>query len=301
MAFDTPVDHHRMLMDHVRVMAYRAAIFAAAPGKVVVDLGCGSGILSIFAAQAGARHVYAIEESRVAALASLMFKSNGVADRVTLLRGNSREIELPEKADLVVHEILGTDPFNEGVVSSIADARARLLAPDGVFLPSSIEVCCVGLELDLVPSPSDRILREAQEFAGLYAVNFDPYLMALEAYRDAISLNSGRPVGTDSADRIVTDAALLRRVDFGGEVETAELPAKLEVTADGILDGLQVFFRARLGDVTLTNSPFAPLTSWGWEIRDLRRRRLVRSGETLQLRSRIEEIDGKQWILVEVD
>src|SRR4051794_11952819 len=110
MSFESPVDHHRMLCDHVRVMAYRAAIFATARDRVVVEIGCGTAVLSIFAAQAGARRVFAIEESKVAGLASLMFKANGCADRVARLRGNSRELELPERADVIVHEILGSDP-----------------------------------------------------------------------------------------------------------------------------------------------------------------------------------------------
>jgi predicted RNA methylase len=299
MAFETPASHHRMICDTVRVMAYRAAIFAAARDKVVVDLGCGSGILSIFAVQAGARRVFAVEETKVAGLAALMFKANGCDDRVTLFRGNSRDLELPERADLIVHEILGADPFDEGVLPSIEDARARFLAPGGRLLPDAFEVGCVGLEVGRAPSHSERMVREAQEAARLYGINVDPYLLALEAYRDAVSLNL--PADPKMAELILTETALLRRVDLHGALDTAEQAATLTVADDGMLDTLLVFFRAQLGDVGIGNSPFGPLTSWGWALRDLRRRRLVRAGDRLQVRSRVEPIDGRQRLLVEVD
>jgi protein arginine N-methyltransferase 1 len=290
-----------MLRDYVRVMAYRTAIFAAARDRVVVDLGCGSGILSLFAAQAGARHVYAIEETKVAGLAALMFKANGFGDRITLLRGNSRELELPERADLIVHEQLGVDPFDENILATIEDARRRFLAPGGVLLPDSFEVWCVGVELPQVPSPTERILCEAREFSRIYGLDFTPYVMALEAYRDALAINTGRPAGTETANRILTEPCLLRSVDMTKEPLETEAPTQLEVASDGFLDGLLIYFRAPLGDIVLTNSPFTPTTAWGWAVRDLGQRRLVRTGERVALRSRLAMIDERSRLIVELN
>jgi hypothetical protein len=302
MPFGTPLKHHAMLRDHLRVMAYRTALFAHAKDRVVVDLGTGSGILSIFAAQAGARHVYAIERTQIASLASLMFKANGCGDRVTLLRGDSREIELPERADVLVHEVIGSDPFDENMLPILEDARQRLLAPGGRLIPARIEICCVGLELEKVPSPTERLFREAQELSGLYGVNFDPYLMALEAYRDAVALNTGRVMAPSLADRVLTRECLLRDIHFDREFAIDERTSELPISSDGMLDAVLVYFRAHLDDhIQLTNSPFTPLTSWGWSVRDLRERRPVKSGQQLVVRSRIEPIDGYQQILVEVD
>lgn len=69
-----------MLEDYVRTQLYRDAILnnpSNYKDKVVLDVGCGSGILSLFAAQAGARKVYAIEASNMAENAKVLVKANG--------------------------------------------------------------------------------------------------------------------------------------------------------------------------------------------------------------------------------
>ena len=163
-----PFEHFMMVRDTVRVSAYRRAIFRHCRDKTVVEIGCGSGILSIFAAKAGARRVIAIEESGIADLAAAMFEANGVADRVELRRANSRDVSLDERADVIIHEVLGVDPFGENILPFIEDARERLLAPGGILIPSALEVCCVGFEVPDRPyldraraAPSCRSSRES--------------------------------------------------------------------------------------------------------------------------------------------
>jgi precorrin-6B methylase 2 len=146
--FASPALHASMLHDERRVDAFAAAIRGAVrPGDVVVDLGTGSGILATLAARAGARHVYAIEESAIADVAQRVFQDNGVDDRVTLLRGHSTKLDLPEKADVLVTETLGNDPLDEGILVWIDDARRRMLKPDARIVPRRIDV--VGLAVDV--------------------------------------------------------------------------------------------------------------------------------------------------------
>jgi hypothetical protein len=93
----------------------------------------------------------------------------------------------------------------------------------------------------------------------------------------------------------------LRSVRFAEETPLHELPAELEIAGDGMLGGLVIYFRAQLhGGVELSNAPFAPATSWTRVVRDLPRRRAVRQGERIPLRSRIEAIDGRQRILIDL-
>ena len=127
LGFGTILPHHYMLRDNYRVLSYKSAISAHVAGKSVVEIGCGSGVLSLFAAKAGASKVTAIEESAIAELAKEMFEANGCGSLIELRLGNSRDIQLSEPADVIIHEIIGVDPFGENVLPYIADARDRML------------------------------------------------------------------------------------------------------------------------------------------------------------------------------
>jgi type I protein arginine methyltransferase len=89
-----------MLKDAVRTRAYQRAIEENPDmfkDKIVMDIGCGTGILSIFAARAGAKHVYAIDNAEIALYAREIIKRNGLSDKITVLKGKIEELELPVK------------------------------------------------------------------------------------------------------------------------------------------------------------------------------------------------------------
>ena len=128
-----------MLHDDRRTGDYLAALAAAVrPGDVVLDIGTGSGVLAVAAARAGARRVYAVEATDIADVAERVFEVNGVQDRVTLVPGWSRQIELPEKADLLVAEVIGNEPFEEEILETTLDARRRLLKPGARLIPHAL-------------------------------------------------------------------------------------------------------------------------------------------------------------------
>ena len=126
-------DHIGMLQDHQRMSAYHDAIKMNAKqhfeGKVVLDVGTGTGVLSIWAAQAGAKHVYAIEATNVAAHAERLIAAHGLSDRITVLKGRMEQIELPEKVDVLLSEWMGYFLLREAMVNSVIDARDKYLKP----------------------------------------------------------------------------------------------------------------------------------------------------------------------------
>src|SRR6185295_2130754 len=109
--FASPLSHHHMLRDGLRVDAYRVAIERYCPERQVLEIGCGTGVLSLFAARAGALSVDAIEESTIADAATELFAANPCGDRITVHRGNSRDVQLDRKPEVLIHELFGTDPF----------------------------------------------------------------------------------------------------------------------------------------------------------------------------------------------
>ena len=128
--------HRTMIRDRVRTDAFRRAIESVVrPGDVVLDVGAGSGILSLFAARAGAARVYAVERTTVAAVAQGLAAANGVAEIVQVIHGDVMEIELPGRVDVIVSEWLGGFGIDEGMLGPVIAARDRWLKPDGVMIP----------------------------------------------------------------------------------------------------------------------------------------------------------------------
>lgn len=301
--FGSVFGHLEMLRDPLRVLTYRAAIEKQAPGKVVAEIGCGTGILSLFAAKAGAAKVVAIEESRISEVAAGMFAANGCAERIELKVGNSRNVELDPLADLIIHEILGTDPFEESLLTVLADARRRLLAPGGRFLPGRLEVCCVGVACDERGMPG-RVQAEGRELTGIYGLDFGPFLRALEAAgpRRDRPLNPGE---RNFSRRILSEEIRLLDLDFHDEdlLERAGQPVTvpLRITTGGLLDGVALFFRAWFDEETcVTTAPVAPATSWGWGVRPLSRPVWVEAGDEVPISAATENRLDRQLFRVDL-
>jgi len=187
-----PVEHARMLHDDRRTGDCLAALAAAVqPGDVVVDIGTGSGVFAVAAARAGARRVYAIEASDIADVAERVFAVNGVQDRVTLIAGWSRQIELPERADLLVAEVIGNEPFEEEILETTLDARRRLLTPEARLIPGGLTLIARPVLLPESEIRQRTFGRSAVErWRGLYGIDSQPLLDAMSPR--AAPLDHGR-------------------------------------------------------------------------------------------------------------
>jgi predicted RNA methylase len=104
--------HLALLNDRRRTTSFLDTIATVVrPGDVVVDVGTGTGVLALAAARAGARHVYAIEMGGIADCAEGLFEASDASDRITLVRGRSLDVRLPERADVLVCELIGHAPL----------------------------------------------------------------------------------------------------------------------------------------------------------------------------------------------
>ncbi|KAH7826440.1 putative protein arginine N-methyltransferase [Monocercomonoides exilis] len=129
--------HHTMLRDQIRTLTYRNAILQATEDfkdKVVLDVGCGTGILSHFCLKSGAKKVYAVDASDIADQAKRIAEDNGVADKIIIIKGKIEEIEIPEEVDIIVSEWMGYGLLYESMFDSVIVARDKWLKKDTGFL-----------------------------------------------------------------------------------------------------------------------------------------------------------------------
>ncbi|KAI0456025.1 S-adenosyl-L-methionine-dependent methyltransferase [Xylaria acuta] len=132
--------HETMLKDTVRTEAYRDFIYNNKhlfAGKTVLDIGCGTGILSMFCARAGAARVLAVDASDIIFKAQENIYRAGLSETITTLHGKMEEVTLPvDQVDIIVSEWMGYCLLFEAMLPSVLYARDKYLAPGGLMVPS---------------------------------------------------------------------------------------------------------------------------------------------------------------------
>ena len=259
-----PVEHARMLHDERRTGDYLAALAAAVgPDDVVLDIGTGSGVLAVAAARAGARHVYAVEASDIAAVAERVFEVNGVQDRVTRVPGWSRQIELPERADLLVAEVIGNEPFEEEILETTRDARQRRLKPGARLVPHALTLVVRPLLLPETEVRQRTFGREAVDrWRGLYGMDFSPLLDAAIP-GPAHTITETEVVATWPQAGPPVPLAVVDLTTF--ERPSLDVVAELHAHPAGAVNAVGLTFVAHLhDDLTHTLDPWTwPSSSWG--------------------------------------
>lgn len=148
--------YDRMGQDVQRVSQYRKAIAKAVPGRTVIDIGTGrDALLAQMCAREGAAHVAAVEVvPKAAADARQTVQMAGLAGRIRVVEGHSGTVPLP-KADLLVHEIVGSMALEEGMARAMLDLQKRPEVVDssrpGWSLPRYVETRVAPVMLAGVP------------------------------------------------------------------------------------------------------------------------------------------------------
>ena len=262
--FDSPPVHIRMLNDHARTLAYQQALRqTVSPDDIVLDIGTGTGVLAATAAQCGAAHVYAVERSSMAQVAEQVFDANGLSDRVTVVKGHSRDIELPEQATVLVSEILGNDPLQEGILHITADAIERLLKPGAQLLP-----CRVDLYANLVSVPSEHlnkhVFREevTSKWQDLYGLDFTPLVQASRNQPHSFNINTWDtrqwPVLSEPVHLTSIDLRDISR-------QSVEAICRGTATESGSVTGVLVYFSVDLTEsvrLSLDRKNVSPDNHW---------------------------------------
>ncbi|XP_062108641.1 probable histone-arginine methyltransferase 1.4 isoform X2 [Humulus lupulus] len=256
-----------MLQDYVRTGTYYAAVIENRSdfyGRVVVDVGAGSGILSLFAAQAGAKHVYAVEASEMAEYARKLIAGNpALSQRITVIKGKVEEVELPEKADILISEPMGTLLVNERMLESYVIARDRFLQPSGKMFPT------VG-RIHMAPFSDEYLFVEIANKAlfwqqeNYYGVN----LTALHG--SAFQGYFSQPVVDAFDPRLLVAPSISHLIDFTKVKEEdlyeIDIPLRFIASVGARVHGLACWFDVLFNGSTvqrwLSTAPGAPTTHW---------------------------------------
>ena len=240
--------HAALVDDNARVGAYDQAIAATVrPGDVVVDLGTGTGVMSLLACRAGAARVYAIEGGGMVEIVRRIARANGLEDRIACLYGDSKQVELPERVDVAIADQTGPLGIGGGAFAAFNDARQRFLKPHGKTIPSRID-----LSIGLAEYPEGWA---PIEFWDEPRLGFD-----MSAMHD-VARNLGFEVHFTAAQLLSDLACVLSFRLAESAAEASSATATLVARRPGTLHGLFGCFSAELSSgVSISNSPLGPGT-----------------------------------------
>jgi hypothetical protein len=257
--------YEAMEMDEIRNRPYREAIREAVAGKVVLELGTGRRALwAVYCARAGARQVYAIEANRRAYLSSLRFLRAKRIENVHLIHGFSDKVHLPERCDVLVHDLVGDIGSSEGMIPFIEDAKRRFLTPEAVHIPRR---CTTHLFL-----AEDPKLRPS-EWAFSYGMRgLRPYdeltFVRFFGFRRSAALSEPH-VFEDFDFRQTPELRVSKRL-------------AVEALRDGLMRGVCFFIQLNFGGTRVIDT-WASNTSWATPYVRLQAPVPVRKGEVVEL------------------
>lgn len=140
LTLSSPAPQDSVLADPERVDVWGRAIGRyVRPGQVVVDVRTGAGLRTFLAASRHPRRLYAVDESRLLDTAQWVARRNGL-EHIDFIREPLHRFQPEEKADVLLHELLGEALLDAGLVPRMLDLRSRMLKPGGRILPNRFEV-----------------------------------------------------------------------------------------------------------------------------------------------------------------
>lgn len=275
------ISHGRMLRDRVRVSAYVDALSAAVtPASVVLDIGTGVGLFAVVAAKLGAKRVIGVEKESSIYIARGIAEENSVGDRVTLIRGNSLDLQLAEPADVVVSDLRGVLPPYRQHLRVIIDAKRRLAHPHAVLIPKR-----------------DALLVAVVTSEQAYSSFASPW----SEVEGGLNLGFARPFAMNCWSSVRADAGVLlgeakqwaalnyetlTEEDISGSVV-------LQLNRPGTAHGLLLWFDAQLAaGIGYSNSPQRPNSAYGQAFFPFEHAVPALSGDQVRVQLRAKAHDG---------
>ncbi|XP_055941436.1 protein arginine N-methyltransferase 1-like isoform X2 [Argiope bruennichi] len=250
--------HEEMLKDEVRTLTYRNAMYHNKHlfrGKTVLDIGCGTGILCMFAAKAGAAKVIGIECSGIVEHAENITKENKLDHIITIVKGKVEDVEIPvDKVDIIISEWMGYCLFYESMLDTVLYARDKWLKPDGMMFPDRATLFICAIE--------DRQYKDEKINWWDSVYGFNMSCIRKVAISEPL-------VDVVDPKQVVTSVCLLKEVDLY-TVKPSDLkfssPFHLQVKRDDYIQAFVTFFNVEFSKchkrTGFSTAPEAPYTHW---------------------------------------
>ncbi|KAJ2615912.1 Nuclear SAM-dependent mono-and asymmetric methyltransferase [Coemansia sp. RSA 1365] len=270
--------HEEMLKDEVRTVSYRDAIMKNKhifQDKIVLDVGCGTGILSMFAAKAGAKHVIGVDMSNIIDKAKLIVEENGLSDKVTLLKGKMEEVAMPyEQVDIIISEWMGYFLLYESMLDTVLLARDKYLAPSGKIFPDTATM--------IISTIEDGEYKEDK-------LNFwdNVYGFKMSCIKEAAM--SEPLVDTVEARVINSSQCAFKTIDIltvTKEELAFSAPYEISITRDdyvhAFISWFDIEFRACHKPIRFSTGPFSKYTHWKQTVFYTKKTLTVCKGDTIK-------------------
>ncbi|XP_035733209.1 protein arginine N-methyltransferase 6-like isoform X1 [Vespa mandarinia] len=250
--------HRLMLNDTSRTLAYKNAILNYADkfkDKIVIDVGAGTGILSIFCAQAGAKTVYAVEASELAKLSEEVIVENNLENVIKVIHSKIEDLDpnVIQKADIIVSEWMGFYLVHEGMLESLLFARDNFLRKGGILFPSIAKLYASPCQLSSMFQFWDNVFGVSMKCIGKH------YRETKSTKPEIVSINQ---------DDILADSKLIAWLDLQSiilsEINTLGNEEYVSIcNKEGILQGICIWFSVEFPDGSeLSTGPLDTSTHW---------------------------------------
>jgi len=238
-------EHFGYLSDAIKRQQYEGAIAdVVAPGTVVLDLGCGSGLLGLMALRAGADIVHFVDETAILEVAKGSVARQGWLNRARFHRCNSFELELAQRVDVVICDHVGYFGFDYGIPALLADARQRFLKPGGVMIPTRIDLKLAGVS--------------SENCHNTIANWRDGTVPSEFSWVSSLQTNVKQAV-TLTPQEFISEPVNLGSISLGSQLDTfVSWTVEVVCTREGEFHGVGGWFECQLAnDIWMTNSPLA--------------------------------------------
>ncbi|KAK6438674.1 Nuclear SAM-dependent mono-and asymmetric methyltransferase [Oleoguttula sp. CCFEE 5521] len=271
--------HEEMLKDEVRTRSYRDAIYNNKhifKDKVVLDVGCGTAILSMFAVKAGAKHVIGVDMSTIIVKAKEIVEVNGMSDKITLLQGKMEEVELPfQEVDIIISEWMGYFLLYESMLDTVLWARDRYLRKDnGLIFPDKATIFVAGIE--------DGEYKEDKIgfWDNVYGFNYAP-LKATALTEPLVDTVELKAVVTDPAAVITLDLYTCTTADLAFSLPF-NMPIRRTDYIHALVAWFDIEFSACHKPVRFSTGPHTKYTHWKQTVFYLKDVLTVEAGENVR-------------------